>query len=155
MIKKMLLILFLLCFCTPVFANDIEEVEAFFEKYVSAANSYSANLPSYYTSDAKIIRVVIKPNGSTATLEIPTARYFKQMRMMRNFARLKGYKNAYANRVVTQEGADYKLSADRTPRGDKTSLPCYFIIGKDSTGARKIKTESMHTKDQSFLKYVK
>lgn len=151
----MLLILFLMYFCAPVFADDAEDVKAFFDKYVAAANSHYVNLPNYYIPTAKIIRVVQKPDGEQKTLVIPADRYFREMRLMRAAARLKGYKNTYTNRTVTPEGSDYKLSALRTPKGDKVGLPSYFIIGKDSSGAYKIKTESMHTTNQAFLKYVK
>ena len=150
---RLLLTVFLLQFCAPVFADDANDARAFFEKYVAAANSYAADLPGYYISNAKIIRVVEKPDGSKETIVFPAERYFKQLRMMRNAARLKGYKNTYTNQTVTPEGSDYKISATRTTKGDNFSVPSYFIIGKDSGGAWKIKTEYMHTRNQSFLKH--
>ncbi len=154
MLKKLLLIFLFIIFSQSVFANE-EEAKAFFEKYVAAANSYSASVPSYYAADAKILRAVKKSDGTIKTVQLPTARYIKQMRLMRNAARVRGYKNFYTQESITPEGSDYKISALRTPKGDKNSLPAYFVVGKDSSGAYKIKTEYMQTKEQGFLKYNK
>ena len=60
------------------------------------------------------------------------------------------YKNRYENQKVTKSGSDYKLSAIRIPRNDKTGLPAHFIITKTKNGF-KIKEEYMGTNVQKFL----
>ena len=64
-----------LLFSLPVFSDDIKDVECFFNEYVDAANSYSDNYFNYYTNNAKIVRVVEKPDGTVQAVDIPFERY--------------------------------------------------------------------------------
>ena len=70
-----------------------EEVLAFFNKYIDAANTYSETVADYYSPNAKIIRVVMKPDGTTATVTADTKQYFNQMRLGANLAKINKYKN--------------------------------------------------------------
>ena len=49
-----------------------EQALAFFNKYIDAANSYSETITDFYSPNAKIIRVVMKPDGTTATVTADT-----------------------------------------------------------------------------------
>ena len=141
-----------LLFSLPVFSNDIKDVECFFNEFVAAANSYSDNYFSYYSNDAKIVRIVEKPDGTVQSVDIPLERYKIEAKKSSKFARLRKYKNKYFNVKILPFGDDYKLSARRMPSTSDYKIPAYFVIGKDENGNWKIKEESMNTKVQRFLK---
>ncbi len=132
------------------FADDAQDVLAMFDKYVNDANNYSTNLPNYYVNNAKIIRVVNKKQGGQKAVLIPYERYLKELKGHSTLARATGYKNRYINRKVTKVGPDYKVSATRIPRNDKTGLSAHFVFTKQGS-SWKIKEESMTTNVQTFL----
>ena len=151
MLKK--IILSLICaFALPlaVMADEAGDVKAFFNNFVNASNTYATNLPSYYVPNAKIVRVVHKPDGTKHPVVIPFDRYLLELKKGAALAKTVRYKNRYENQKVTKVGNDYKLSAIRIPRNDKTGLPASFIITKTPQGW-KIKEESMVTNVQKFL----
>ena len=137
------------------FAATPQEVLTFFNNYVNAANTYSDTVPTYYDKNAKIIRVVIKPDGSLVSVTADTKQYFNQMRIGANGARLTKYKNFYTERKITKQGDDYKITCLRQPSTSDYKIPAHFVIGPDANGDLKIKEEMMHTKVQKFLKYAK
>lgn len=132
-----------------------QEVLSFFNSYVNAANTYSDTITGYYAPDAKIIRVVMKPDGTTATVTADTKKYFNQMRLGANGARITKYKNSYTERKITKQGNDYKITCLRQPSTSDYKIPAHFVIGPDANGNLKIKEEMMYTKVQKFLKYAK
>lgn len=140
------------CFGSCCFADPISEIQCFFNDYVSAANNYSNDYFSYYTSNAKIIRIVEKPDGSEQTVNIPLERYKSEAKKTSKFAKLRNYKNKYFNVKIFPHGNDYKVVAMRMPSTSDYKIPAYFIIGKDNDGNWKIKEESMNTRVQKFLK---
>lgn len=151
-------ILALLCvFVMGMVANAAtpEEALAFFNKYVNAANTYSDTITEFYAPNAKIIRVVMKPDGTTATVTADTKQYFNQMRIGANGAKLTKYKNYYTERKITKQGNDYKITCLRQPSTSDYKIPAHFVIGPDANGKLKIKEEMMYTKVQRFLKYAK
>ena len=131
-----------------------QEVLAFFNKYVDAANTYSDTITTFYAPDAKIIRVVMKKDGTTATVTADTKQYFNQMRIGANLAKVNKYKNSYTERKITKQGNNYKISCLRKPSTSDYKIPAYFVIGPDAKGDLKIKEEMMYTKQQKFLKYA-
>ena len=132
-----------------------EQVLAFFNKYVDAANSYSETITDFYAPDAKIIRVVMKPDGTTASVVANTKQYFNQMRLGANLAKINKYKNYYTERKIIKQGNDYKITCLRKPSTSDYKIPAHFVIGPDAKGNLKIKEEMMYTKQQRFLKYAK
>ena len=155
--KKFLTILSLIIAGTlAVFADGKQEALSFFNSYVNAANTYSNSVGDMYSPNAKIIRQVIKPDGTTADAVTDTATYLKQMKLGQAGARIKGYKNNYTNISVTEmpNGA-YKISSLRQPSGESYKLKTYMIVQKQSNGKWLIVEEMMQTKVQSFLKYAK
>ena len=149
--KKILTVLFaLISINTVVFADNYTEISNTFKNYVNDANSYSTNLPSYYVNNAKIVRVVNKKQGGRQSVIIPYDRYLKELKSHSTLAKTVKYKNTYTNQKITKIGNDYKLTATRIPRNDKTGLPCYFLFTKTNSGW-KIKEESMTTNVQTFL----
>ena len=132
-----------------------EQVLAFFNKYIDAANSYSETITDFYAPDAKIIRVVMKPDGTTASVVANTKQYFNQMRLGANLAKINKYKNYYTERKITKQGNDYKITCLRKPSTSDYKIPAHFVIGPDAKGNLKIKEEMMYTKQQRFLKYAK
>jgi len=149
--KKIFLIFsMLMLFVSSVFAGEKEDVLATFDKFVDATNTYSTTIPNYYVPNAKIIRVVNKKEGGQKSIVIPFDRYLKELRGNSVLAKAVKYKNRYENRKITKTGDDYKISAIRIPRNDKTGLPCHFIFTKQGPHW-KIKEESMTTNVQTFL----
>lgn len=151
MFKKLFVTLILILAGTASFAGPKEDVAAFFNSYVTAANSYSDNLPSFYAPNAKIIRVVVKKDGTKESVVTDTNVYMKQLRMNSKLAKVRNYKNFYTDRVIIQIGNDYKIICKRQPSLSNYKLPAHFIIGKDSSGKYKIKEESMDTYQTAIL----
>lgn len=149
--KIYVLLIFTLLIGVKAFASDIDEVKNFFDSYVKASNSYDTSYFNSYIKNPVIIRVVEKKNGTTEEVNVPFSTYKREGKIGAKIGKLRHYKNSYSNITVEPEGKDYKLSTSRKPSLSKYSLPAYFIIGKDSSGAWKIKKEVMHTKVQTFL----
>ena len=138
-----------------VFANDQQEALNFFNSYVSAANSYSPTVATMYSPNAKIIRQVVKPDGTLVNVNTDTATYVKQMRLGQAGAKMRGYKNHYTNVTVTPMGnGAYKISSLRQPSGENYKLKTYMVV-KKVNGSWKITEEMMQTKVQTFLRYAK
>ena len=78
--KKLFLTICLLLF-VALQANAMTEndAKAFFNNYVTKANSYSNEISRMYAPNAVIIRQVIKPNGQLVNAYTNTATYLKQM----------------------------------------------------------------------------
>ena len=152
--KKFLISLFLLFICSvPANAKaTTEQVKAFFNSYVAAANNFEPDLfQKYYISNPKIIRVVEKKDGTTQSVNVPLKTYFEESTKGQKVGKLMGYKNNYSNITITPQGNDFKVSAIRLPSpGGK--YPAYFVIGEDGNGKLKIKVESMNTPRQEFLR---
>ncbi len=152
MFKKIFLTAFLLFgFVAQSMAQELDDVKEFFESYIKAANSYSKNVTDFYLPDAKIIRVVQKPDGTLESVNFPMERYKKELTKGMRLAKLSRYKNTYTNKTYKKlDNGDYKISAIRTPNRDKTGLPFYFIVTNTQSGW-KVKEESMQTTVQKFL----
>lgn len=154
--KKIFITLsFILLSSISVFADDQKEALDFFNKYVEAANNYSAEIPNMYSPTAKIIRQVIKPDGTTVDVGTDTATYIKQMKLGQAGAKLRHYKNTYTNVVVSDAGNNsYKVSSLRQPSGEDYKLKTYMIVKKQPDGKWLIVEEMMQTKVQTFLRYA-
>ncbi|MBQ2644341.1 hypothetical protein IJG14_02050 [bacterium] len=152
--KKILVFLFLFLFANilPTQAKATnEQVKAFFNAYVQAANNFENVFDKYYVSNPVIIRVVEKKDGTTQSVRVPLKTYLEEGAKGRKIGKMIGYKNNYINIKITPYGNDFKVSAIRVPSpGGK--YPAHFIIGEDSSGKLKIKEESMNTPRQEFLK---
>ena len=154
MFKKflsLLICLYTMFFMNCAFADELEDVQKFFDNYVQAANSYSKTVVDYYLPNATNVRVVLKPDGTTQSVNFPMERYKKELKKGQPLARLSRYKNKYTEKKFEKlPDGDYKISALRTPNGDKKALPFYFIVTKTENGW-KVKEESMQTTVQKFL----
>ena len=96
--KKILISLMSLLLTTSiVLADNKKEATEFFENYVTSANNYSPAITEMYSPDAKIIRQVVKPDGTTVDVLTDTATYIKQMKIGQAGAKLRKYKNNYSN----------------------------------------------------------
>lgn len=136
------------------FADDAADAKAFFESYVNAANNYSPTIEQMYSPNAKIIRQVIKPDGSLVDVTTNTATYIKQMKIGQAGAKMRKYKNNYSNITVAKAGDGYKVSSLRQPSGESYKLKTYMIVKKQPNGKWLITEEMMQTKQQIFLKYA-
>ena len=155
--KKILLSLgIMVFFATMAFADDKQDALNFFNSYVNAANTYSPAVATMYSPSAKIIRQVVKPDGTTVNVDTDTATYIKQMKLGQAGAKLRNYKNNYSNIVVTDLGnGKYKVASLRQPSGENYKLKTYMIVKKQPDGKWQIVEEMMQTKVQTFLKYAK
>ena len=140
---------------TQVLADDATDAKAFFNSYVNAANTYSTTIPDFYSPNAKIIRQVVKPDGTLVNVDTDTATYIKQLKLGQATAKLRKYKNTYRNISVSKVSNGYKVSAERQPSGETYWLKTYQIVQKQPNGKWKVVEEMMQTKVQSFLKYAK
>lgn len=140
-----------LIFALTANADEVRDIQCFFNRYIDAANNYSCDYFDFYSENAKIIRVVEKPDGSTEEVNIPLDRYKCEAKKSSKLARLRKYKNRYFNVKIFPQGEDYKITALRMPSTSDYKIPAYFIVGKNSEGEWEIKEESMNTKVQKFL----
>ena len=154
--KKFLCTFFAILASLAVYADDKQEALNTFNSYVNAANSYSNSVSDYYSPSAKIIRQVIKPDGTTANVYTDTDTYVKQMKIGQAGAKLRQYKNNYTN-ITTEILAPgkVKVSSVRHPSVDNDSLKAYMIFNKQANGKWIIIEELMQTRQQIFLKYAK
>lgn len=136
------------------FADDKQEALNFFNSYVEGANNYSPVIAEMYSPSAKIIRQVIKPDGTTVNATTDTATYIKQMKIGQAGAKLRKYKNNYTNIVVTPVEGGFKVSSLRQPSGEDYKLKTYMIVKKQADGKWLITEEMMQTKVQTFLRYA-
>lgn len=136
------------------FADDAADALAQFNKYVQSANTYDPSLSSVYSPNAKIIRQVVKPDGTTVNATTTTAEYIKQMKLGQATAKLRKYTNSYTNPTVTKVANGYKVSALRQPKGETYKLKMHQIWQKQPDGKWMIVEELMQTKEQIFLKYA-
>ena len=155
--KKYILSLFsLVLFTLSVHANNAQEAATFFKDYVNAANTYSNSVTDMYSPKAKIIRQVVKPDGTTANAYTDTSTYITQMKIGQAGAKLRNYTNSYSNITITPiTDKKFKISALRQPKGETYKLKFYQVIEKQPSGKWLIVEEMMQTKQQIFLRYVK
>ncbi|MGN0015671.1 MAG: hypothetical protein ACI37T_09670 [Candidatus Gastranaerophilaceae bacterium] len=153
--KKIFIIftaIFMAALPTTVNAATAEQVKAFFNSYISAANNFEENVfQKYYIKNPTIIRVVEKKDGTKQSVNVPLKIYLDEAAKGRKIGKIMGYKNNYTNISVTPNNGDFKVSATRNP-SPGGHYPAYFIIGEDNNGNLKIKVESMNTPRQEFLK---
>lgn len=153
--KKFLLILTLLTFGLAAFATEQDDALAFFNSVVNASNTYSPSLATMYSDKAKIIRQVIKPDGSLVNVYFTGHDYKKEMKSNEKFAKLVNYKNYYSDTSVSKVSNGYKINAMRRPSPSKYKLKTYMIVQKQPDGKWVVVEELMQTKVQTFLKYAK
>ena len=152
--KRVFLLVIALLLCVPAFAGTQKDAMKFFDDYVNAANSYNNNLLDYYSPNAKIIRVVVRPDGTKGTATFAMKDYAFQMKIGATTANIRNYKNYYTNRTATKTSNGYKIKCLRQPTGEKYKLNAYFVVS-DASGKWKIIEEMMETKVQAFDKYTK
>lgn len=155
--KKIFLTLITLAFVSlGAFADDKQEALNFFNSYVNAANTYNPIITTMYSPTAKIIRQVVKPDGTTVDVNTDTATYIKQMKLGQAGAKLRHYTNSYTNITATPaaNGA-FKVSSLRQPSGETYKLKAYMVVKKQPDGKWQIIEEMMQTKEQILLKYAK
>lgn len=153
--KKLLLVLLMLFVSsTQVFADDLTTAKSMFQQYVNAANTYSPNLLNYYSPSAKIIRQVVKPDGTTVNATTNMQTYAQQMKLSQGTAKLRKYTNRYTNINATKVANGVKVSALRQPMKDTYWLKTYQIWQKQPNGKWLIVEEMMQTKIQLFLRYA-
>ena len=128
MFKNLVVTLIIVLSGAVSFAAPSDDVMAFFDKYVESANSYSENIPNFYEPNAKIIRVVVKKDGTKESVSTDTAVYMKQLRMNSKLAKIRNYKNFYTDRVISQVGNDYKIDCKRQPSLSDYKLPTNIAV---------------------------
>lgn len=153
--KKLLLTIMVLILGLGAFAGEQEDALQFFNSYVQASNSYSPTLLNMYSKDARIIRQVVKPDGTLVDINVPLADYKAQMRLSSKLAKLKNYKNLYSGIKATKVANGYKIDAMRKPSLSDYKLKASWIVQKQPDGKWLIVEESMQTKEQILLKYAK
>lgn len=152
--KKLLLTLFtIIAVTTSAFAASTkEEALAFFNGYVNAANTYSSDVATMYSPSARIIREIIKPDGTIVTRVTDTQRYISEMKKSQVVAKVRKYKNYYTNIKATQTGTDtYKITMLRQPSGETYKLKAYMVVKKQPNGKWVITEEMMQTKVQMLI----
>jgi len=150
--KLVLTLLSLLTLATAVMAATTQDALDFFNRYVAAANTYNPIVATMYSSDARIIRQIVRPDGSLVTRETDTARYVSEMKKGQAVAKLRHYKNSYSNITVTALSNDtFKVSSLRQPSGESYKLKAYMIVKQKPDGNWVIIEEMMQTKVQILI----
>lgn len=134
------------------FAATAIEAQNFFNRYVESANSYNPVITTMYSPDAKIIRQVVKPDGTIVSRQTNTARYISEMKKGQAVAKIRHYKNYYSNVSVKPLGNNtFKISSLRQPSGEKYKLKAYMIVKQLPNGKWTITEEMMQTKVQMLI----
>ena len=133
-----------------VYSLTLQDGITFFEKYQQYSNSYNTSLLEMYSNNAKIIREVIKPSGNIVSVNIPTQRFFKELKIGQKTAKIKRYRNSYRNVTVKSFPNGIKITAERQPIKENYWLKMYQIL-QDTESGIKITEEMMQTKVQLFL----
>lgn len=155
-IMKNLLIAFMVMIVgLGAFADDKSDALAFFNSYVQASNSYSSSLLNMYSDNAKIVRQVVKPDGTLVNVPFSVTDYKSQLRLSSKLAKIRHYKNYYSDISVTKVANGYKIDAMRKPSLSDYKLRASMVVQKQSGGNWLIVQETMQTKEQIFLKYAK
>jgi len=155
LMKKIILMLTMFFLAlTPAFADDKADAIRFFNDYVKAANTYNPVITTLYSPNAKIIRQVVKPDGTTANAYTDTKTYITQMKLSQSVAKLRKYTNSYSDIKAEQVSTGYKISALRQPAGESYKLKTYMVVTKQPNGKWLITEEMMQTKEQIFLRYT-
>lgn len=155
-IMKNLLIVFLVMIIgLGAFADDKSDALAFFNSYIQASNNYSSSLLNMYSDNAKIIRQVVKPDGTLVNVPFSVSDYKSQLRLSSKLAKIRHYKNYYSDISVTKVTNGYKIDAMRKPSLSDYKLRASMVVQKQSGGKWLIVQEIMQTKEQIFLKYAK
>ncbi len=151
--KKIILgLLTFLVVAGSVFAATTTDARNFFNRYVEGANSYNPVITTMYSPNAKIIRQVIKPDGTIVTRQTNTARYISEMRKGQAIAKVRRYKNYYSNVSVVALGNNtFKISSLRQPSGEKYKLKAYMVVKQLPNGKWTITEEMMQTKVQMLI----
>ena len=150
--KLVLTLLSLLTLATAAMAATTQDALDFFNRYVAAANTYNPIVATMYSPDARIIRQIVRPDGSLVTRETDTARYISEMKKGQAVAKLRHYKNNYSNITVTALGNDtFKVSSLRQPSGESYKLKAYMIVKQKPDGKWFIIEEMMQTKVQILI----
>ncbi len=151
--RKILFTLLVFCIAAgTVFAATSQDALNFFNKYVNAANSYNPVITTMYSPNAKIIRQIVKPDGSVVTRETNTQRYISEMRKGQAVAKIRQYKNYYTNITVTSLGNNtFKISSLRRPSGESYKLKAYMVVKEQPNGKWVITEEMMQTKVQMLI----
>lgn|SRR5574344_99846 len=154
MIKQVLLLAVVLMIGSCVIASEQDALN-FFNEYVSASNNYSSSLLGMYSSNAKIIRQVVKPNGQLVNVNFSVRDYKHQMILSSKVAKIRHYKNYYSSINVSKVSNNkYRITAKRKPSASDYKLNTMMIVEKEN-GKWLITEELMQTKEQIFLKYAK
>lgn len=151
--KTLLSGIFMLALAGCVFAASTkDEALAFFNKYIEAANSYNTSVTTMYSPNAKIIREVVKSDGTIVPRQTSTKRYISEMKKSQAIAKVRHYKNYYSDITVTPLGQDsYKISSLRQPSGETYKLKAYMVVQKQKDGSWLITEEMMQTKVQMLI----
>ena len=152
--KKIILTILILTSGLSAYASD-KDALSFFNSYIKASNTYSAELLNMYSSNAKIIRQVVKPNGEQVNIPFSVKDYKKQMIISSKLAKLRNYKNYYSDIDITKVSNGYKVTAKRKPSTSNYKLKSYMIVQEQPNGKWLIVEEMMQTKEQILLKYAK
>lgn len=153
--KKILLVFIILVFGASVWANDQQDALNFFNNFVNASNNYSPVLLKMYSDDARIIRQIVKPDGSLANAYFTADQYRGQLKISEKIAKIRHYKNYYSNVNMTKVSNGYRIDSLRKPSLSDYKLKSYIVVQKQPSGKWLIVEEMMQTKEQIFLKYVK
>ena len=150
--KIFLSILAMFMIAAGAFAATALEAQNFFNHYVESANSYNPVITTMYAPDAKIIRQVVKPDGTLVTRQTNTARYISEMKKGQAIAKVRRYKNYYSNVSVKPLGNNtFKISSLRQPSGETYKLKAYMVVKQLPNGKWIITEEMMQTKVQMLI----
>ena len=83
-LKTLISIFFSILLFSPANANTPQKAVEFFKQYQNLSNTYNEALLEMYSPDVKIIREVVKPTGETVDIVVPSKRFFKELRSIKN-----------------------------------------------------------------------
>lgn len=144
------IVLFLVSFAHPAFANDDKEARYFFDQYITLSDNFDVSVASMYSDNAKIHAYRQTAQGLERILEMTGTQWKELVVKIMPQAKEEGDINKYTNITLSVKGDTIRIKADRY-----SVLKCftdngyYMLIERDESKEFKIIEEYIETYPQA------
>ena len=123
------------------------EPREFFKEYIELGERFDPSIGSLYADRAKIHATRQYPLGLNRSMEFTGAQWKQMMSAVMETAKEKNDKSKYSNMIITRQGDQYKIKADRySVLKCYTDTGYYMIVEPGESGELSIVEEYMETK---------
>ena len=124
-----ILLMSLLIFTAPIFAQDRSEAESFFGQYQERKRAFDPSVADLYC-DAAIVRTVrIGHDGQPRNFDMSGQKYKQLSRAAMALAEAHSDYSTYTNVQYTDEGGNVRITASRQSSIESYSSPFSLLVG--------------------------